>query len=150
MREVRRSLPGGPARPRTAATESSQAWKKQLPSAKDTILLCGDGCTVYLGVSEGIIKDMSVEGAGCAIMLASASLMTLAVSGKTLEQASEIAEQFMTLVTTETCHWMMRPRRPGCTGWRAGLSGPGEVRHAAVACPAGGDYPCVEATRATR
>ena len=63
---------------------------------------CGDRCKVYLGVSQGVIKDVSVEGAGCAIMMASASLMSLALAGKTLEQAQEIAEQFQKLVTTET------------------------------------------------
>src|SRR5271155_766497 len=62
---------------------------------------CGDRCKVYLGVSQGVIKDVSVEGAGCAIMMASASLMSLALAGKTLEQAQEIAEQFHLLVTTE-------------------------------------------------
>ncbi len=63
---------------------------------------CGDKCKVYLGVSQGVIKDVSVEGAGCAIMMASASLMTLGLVSKTLEQAQEIAEQFQKLVTTET------------------------------------------------
>lgn len=35
-------------------------------------------------------------------LMASASLMSLALAGKTLEQAQEIAEQFQKLVTTET------------------------------------------------
>ena len=63
--------------------------------------LCGDACTVYVDVNGGVIRDMSFEGQGCAIMTASASLMTLALAGKTLEQAKEIAEQFHLLVTTE-------------------------------------------------
>lgn len=63
--------------------------------------LCGDSCTVYLVTGDGIIQDVCFEGQGCAITLASASLMTLAVSGKTLEQASEIGKQFMSLLTKE-------------------------------------------------
>lgn len=56
--------------------------------------LCGDRCTVYLDVAGGVIKNMSFDGAGCAIMLATASLMTLALAGKTMEQAQAVAEQF--------------------------------------------------------
>lgn len=61
--------------------------------------LCGDCCKVFLGVDGGIIKDVSFEGAGCAIMLATASLMTLALKGKTLEQAQVAAEQFGQMLT---------------------------------------------------
>jgi nitrogen fixation protein NifU and related proteins len=61
--------------------------------------LCGDRCTVYLGVAGGVIKDVSFEGAGCAIMLASASLMTMAMAGKKREQAQVVAEQFHAMLT---------------------------------------------------
>ena len=61
--------------------------------------LCGDRCKVYLGVAGGVIKDVCFEGAGCAIMLASASLMTLALMGKTKEQAQVVAEQFGEMLT---------------------------------------------------
>lgn len=60
--------------------------------------LCGDRCKVYLDVAGGIIKDVSFEGSGCAIMLASASLMTLALAGKMLEQVQAVAEQFRALL----------------------------------------------------
>lgn len=60
--------------------------------------LCGDRCTLYLDVSGGVIKDMSFQGSGCAIMLASASLMTLALAGMTLEQAQVVAEQFRAML----------------------------------------------------
>lgn len=62
---------------------------------------CGDRCTVYLAVAEGVVRDVTFEGAGCAIMLASASLMTLALAGKTKEQAQAVAEQFHALLTTD-------------------------------------------------
>jgi nitrogen fixation NifU-like protein len=63
--------------------------------------LCGDRCTVYLDVQEGKIKDVSFEGTGCAIMLASASLLTLALAGKTQDQAKGIADHFQALLTRE-------------------------------------------------
>jgi len=56
--------------------------------------LCGDRCTVYLDLAGGVIKDMSFQGAGCAIMLASASLMTLALVGKAVAHAQVILGQF--------------------------------------------------------
>ncbi len=61
--------------------------------------LCGDRCTVYLEMAGGVIKDVSFEGSGCAIMLATASLMTVALMGRTLEQAHDVAEQFGEMLT---------------------------------------------------
>jgi nitrogen fixation NifU-like protein len=60
---------------------------------------CGDRCTVYLDVGEGIIRDASFEGVGCAILLASASLMTLAVCGRTPAEALTLVERFRALLT---------------------------------------------------
>ena len=56
--------------------------------------LCGDCCTVYLDLAGGVIMDMGFQGAGCAIMLASASLMTLALVGKIEGHAQAILGQF--------------------------------------------------------
>lgn len=64
--------------------------------------LCGDRCTVYLDVAEGVIRDVAFEGAGCAILLASASLLTLTVAGKTPAQAQAIFDQFHALLTQDT------------------------------------------------
>ncbi len=61
--------------------------------------LCGDHCTVYLVVEGDRIDDICFEGAGCAILLASASLMTLAVGGKTRDQAHALVRQFQALLT---------------------------------------------------
>ena len=64
--------------------------------------LCGDEITVYLHLDGDVIKDISFEGAGCAISKASASMMTDALKGKTLQQASAIFDQFHALVTAPT------------------------------------------------
>lgn len=46
--------------------------------------LCGDKVTVYLQVENDTIKDVSFQGNGCAISVASASLMTEHLKGKSL------------------------------------------------------------------
>ena len=61
--------------------------------------LCGDRVTVYLTVDNGVIKDASFQGSGCAISKASASLMTEIVKGKTLEEAEALFERFQRMIT---------------------------------------------------
>src|SRR2546425_1093634 len=61
--------------------------------------LCGDRLTVYLKVEGDRIQDASFQGSGCAISKASASLMTEAVKGKTLAEASALFERFHRLLT---------------------------------------------------
>lgn len=61
--------------------------------------LCGDKVSVYLKVDDGAITDASFEGSGCAISVASASLMTEQLKGKTLGQARTLFQAFHDLVT---------------------------------------------------
>ncbi len=63
--------------------------------------LCGDRIAVYVDVVDGVIRDVSFEGSGCAISTASASLMTEAVKGKTVEQAHALFKVFHNLITGE-------------------------------------------------
>jgi len=51
--------------------------------------LCGDKVTVYLTIDNGAVADVAFEGVGCAITLASASMMTDALVGMTEETALE-------------------------------------------------------------
>jgi nitrogen fixation protein NifU and related proteins len=62
--------------------------------------LCGDRVTVFLDVDEGRIQGISFEGAGCAISTASASLMTDAVKGMSIEEARDLFQGFHKLLTT--------------------------------------------------
>ncbi|MGI9330195.1 MAG: Fe-S cluster assembly sulfur transfer protein SufU [Gammaproteobacteria bacterium] len=57
--------------------------------------LCGDKCTVYLEVANDTLRAINFEGAGCAICVASASIMTDAVRGCSLAAASESVDQVM-------------------------------------------------------
>jgi len=61
--------------------------------------LCGDRVTVYLDVEGDRIRDVSFEGAGCAISTASASLMTEALKGLSVEEARTLFHGFHELVT---------------------------------------------------
>ena len=61
--------------------------------------LCGDKVTVYVRVEQGVVKDVSFQGSGCAISTASASLLTEAIKGKTVEDAEALFESFHELVT---------------------------------------------------
>lgn len=63
--------------------------------------LCGDKVTIYADVEDGVVKDLSFQGEGCAISTASASILTEAVKGKTLEEAQSLFEQFHDLVTLD-------------------------------------------------
>ena len=62
--------------------------------------LCGDRLTLYLKLAGGVVRDVSFEGAGCAISKASASLMTDAVKGKTVAEVQALFERFHRMVTT--------------------------------------------------
>ena len=63
--------------------------------------LCGDQLTVYLQMDEGVVRDVSFEGSGCAISKAAASMMTQAVKGKTREEAQALFKEFHGMVTGE-------------------------------------------------
>jgi nitrogen fixation NifU-like protein len=61
--------------------------------------LCGDKVTVFLAVKSGRIVDVRFQGSGCAISIASASLMTEAIKGKTEAEVRAMFEQFHTGLT---------------------------------------------------
>jgi nitrogen fixation NifU-like protein len=63
--------------------------------------LCGDKLTVYAQLNEGMITDLSFVGCGCAISQASASLMTDALKGKSIEDAHELFHRVHNLLTQD-------------------------------------------------
>ncbi len=60
--------------------------------------LCGDKVHVYLTVRDGVVEDVGFEGTGCAISMASASMMTEILKGKTEAQVKTLFERFHDLV----------------------------------------------------
>ena len=61
--------------------------------------LCGDKATVYLTLEGGRVTDASFVGKGCSISMASASMMTESVKGKTLEEVQKLFARFHDLLT---------------------------------------------------
>ena len=59
---------------------------------------CGDELTLYLRVEDDVIRAVGFEGEGCAISLASASLMTDALKGRSIEQALELSRAFRAMI----------------------------------------------------
>ncbi len=64
--------------------------------------LCGDKVRVYARLCDGKVADVTFEASGCAICVASASLMTEATRGRTSSAARALAGQFETTLTTGT------------------------------------------------
>ena len=61
--------------------------------------LCGDNVHVYLKLNgQKIVEDISFEGSGCAISMASASIMTDLIKGKNEHEAKEIVEDFLEMI----------------------------------------------------
>ena len=61
--------------------------------------LCGDHLWVYMKVSDqNVIEEAAFEGSGCAISKASASMMTTALKGKTVDEAGVLFHEFHNLV----------------------------------------------------
>jgi len=63
--------------------------------------LCGDQLTVYAELENDTLKDVSFEGSGCAISKAAASMMTVAVKGKSKQEAETLFSEFHRMVTGE-------------------------------------------------
>ena len=80
--------------------------------------LCGDRLTVYVNLDDGKIAQAKFDGAGCAISVASASLLTEAVKGKSRAQVQQLFEQVHALLTQQDA-----PADPAQLGKLAALSG---------------------------
>ena len=65
--------------------------------------LCGDNVQVYLRVNKDRkVEDISFEGSGCAISMASTSIMTGLVKDKSENEAKEIVQEFLKMITGES------------------------------------------------
>jgi nitrogen fixation protein NifU and related proteins len=61
--------------------------------------LCGDRLSLYVKLDGERISDVAFEGSGCAISVASASLLTEAIKGKTEPEVKALFEEVHTLLT---------------------------------------------------
>ena len=73
--------------------------KKYTHHAKGHNPLCGDQIQVYLKLNnEKKVEDLTFEGSGCAISIASTSIMTELVKGKSIEIAKKIINEFLNMI----------------------------------------------------
>jgi nitrogen fixation NifU-like protein len=70
--------------------------------AKGNNPLCGDKVTVYLTMAGDVIEGVRFEARGCAISVASASMMTELIKGRPLAEARATFEHFHDVVTRKT------------------------------------------------
>ena len=56
--------------------------------------LCGDEIVVYLDVHDGVVDDIRISGQGCSISQSSASMMSAAVKGKTVDEVRDLSRAF--------------------------------------------------------
>ncbi|HSP03006.1 MAG TPA: SUF system NifU family Fe-S cluster assembly protein [Acidimicrobiales bacterium] len=61
--------------------------------------LCGDEIVVYVDVEDDTVKDIRIGGQGCSISQSSASMMSAAVKGKTLEEVKGLTKAFKAMMS---------------------------------------------------
>ena len=79
--------------------------KRDLPEAELSCTrnnpLCGDEITVFAHVEDGTVREATFQGAGCSISQSSASMMTEAVAGATVQDALALADRFRGMMAGE-------------------------------------------------
>ena len=77
--------------------------EKYTHEAKGHNPLCGDRVQVYLKLNnEKKVEDLTFEGSGCAISIASTSIMTELVKNKSIESAKKIIIEFINMIKTSS------------------------------------------------
>ena len=64
--------------------------------------LCGDRMTLYVKLDNDRIDDVRFKGTGCAISVASSSLMTERIKGSTVDESLTLFEQVHRMLTEQT------------------------------------------------
>ncbi|AWB44017.1 SUF system NifU family Fe-S cluster assembly protein [Paenibacillus sp. CAA11] len=63
---------------------------------------CGDKISLQLRLENGVVQDAKFTGEGCSISMSSASMMTEAVKGRSVEEALDLADRFSSLMKGES------------------------------------------------
>ena len=61
--------------------------------------LCGDEVVVYVSLDGGALQDVKISGQGCSISQSSASMMSAAIKGKTVEEARALIRAFKAMMS---------------------------------------------------
>lgn len=82
-------------------------------SADGSNPLCGDEVRIDLSLDGELIAAVGVTGQGCSISQASASMMSEAVTGRTVAEAEELMSRFKGMMSIEQADPGLDPERPG-------------------------------------
>jgi len=63
--------------------------------------LCGDEITVYLQVEDDVVADVKVGGQGCSISQSSASMMTQAIKGQSVDDVRSLVRRFKGMMSVD-------------------------------------------------
>jgi nitrogen fixation NifU-like protein len=61
--------------------------------------LCGDEVVVYVELGDGDLRDVKIAGQGCSISQSSASMMSAAIKGRSVEQARALIRAFKAMMS---------------------------------------------------
>jgi nitrogen fixation NifU-like protein len=61
--------------------------------------LCGDEISLYLDIADGAVADVRIAAQGCSISQSSASMMSVAIKGKTIAEVRDLARQFKAMMS---------------------------------------------------
>ena len=112
--------------------------------------LCGDEITVYLQLDGDIVTDVKVGGQGCSISQSSASMMSQAIKGRSVDEVRALVQRFKGMMSIEDADGdgdgdgaggRRRARRPRGAAGRRQVPGAHQVRHAGLEHAARGARP---------
>jgi nitrogen fixation NifU-like protein len=76
--------------------------------------LCGDDLTIELEIDDDVVTAVAIDGQGCSISQASASMMTEAIKGKTRAEIDDLVARFRGMMSIEgSVDPGLDPERPG-------------------------------------
>ena len=64
--------------------------------------LCGDDVVIYADVADGVVRDVRFGGQGCSISQSTASMMSVAVKGRSLEEVEKLERSFKAMMSIVT------------------------------------------------
>lgn len=81
---------------------NKRAMEDATHHAKGHNPLCGDKLELFIKIENGIVKDISFTGQGCAIHTASTSILTEKVMGKSLADTKDLIASFLGMLVGRT------------------------------------------------
>ena len=75
---------------------------EDVPATEHENPVCGDRIKLFIKVNkEGMLEEILFDGSGCAVSMSSASMMTEAVKGRSLEEVKKVIQDFLAVMRGE-------------------------------------------------